>query len=244
MEVGPMTQSQPGWYDDPHPSTGGPRLLRWWDGYAWSDQTQPAPNQAPSPAYGSVYTTTVDKTRTPDGEELAGWGRRFAAYLIDAFIVFVTTSLVGLPFWLKIGDYYADVLGDAFDAAEAGRTAPQPSQTEIYAHIGLPLLGLTLISLIIGLAYNLGFLRWKQATPAKLMLGLRVRLRETPGPLSWGTIFKRWLAQFGVQFLGAIPLVGILLGFYPFLDGLWPLWDDKRQALHDKFAATNVVRVR
>ena len=26
------------------------------------------------------------------------------------------------------------------------------------------------------------------------------------------------------------------------LDVLWPLWDDKNQALHDKFAATNVVR--
>jgi uncharacterized RDD family membrane protein YckC len=25
------------------------------------------------------------------------------------------------------------------------------------------------------------------------------------------------------------------------LDLLWPLWDDKRQALHDKIAGTNVV---
>jgi uncharacterized RDD family membrane protein YckC len=26
------------------------------------------------------------------------------------------------------------------------------------------------------------------------------------------------------------------------IDMLWPLWDDKKQALHDKVARTNVVR--
>jgi uncharacterized RDD family membrane protein YckC len=25
------------------------------------------------------------------------------------------------------------------------------------------------------------------------------------------------------------------------LDSLWPLWDDEKQAIHDKVAATNVV---
>jgi len=235
-----MTQSQPGWYDDPHVNVGGPHTLRWWDGSEWTDQTQPAPGSMP----GWVSATPAERSRTPDGEELAGWGRRLGAYLIDGFIVFVTASLVGLPFWLKIGGYYLDIFRDAIDAAQAGRPAPQPSQAEIYAHVGTALLGLTLVSLVVGLAYNAGFLRWKQATPGKLMLGMRVRLRETPGPLTWGTIFKRWLAQFGVQFLGAIPFVGFVLLFYPWLDGLWPLWDHKRQALHDKFAATNVVRVR
>ena len=28
------------------------------------------------------------------------------------------------------------------------------------------------------------------------------------------------------------------------LAALWPLWDDKRQALHDKLAKTQVVRTR
>jgi len=27
----------------------------------------------------------------------------------------------------------------------------------------------------------------------------------------------------------------------PLIDGVWPLWDSKRQALHDKIADTNVV---
>jgi uncharacterized RDD family membrane protein YckC len=33
----------------------------------------------------------------------------------------------------------------------------------------------------------------------------------------------------------------VTLGLAWLLDGLWPLWDDKRQALHDKVASTQVV---
>ena len=38
-----------------------------------------------------------------------------------------------------------------------------------------------------------------------------------------------------------VPLAGQFVPFLSLLDGLWPLWDDKRQALHDKVAGTNVV---
>lgn len=38
---------EPGWYDDP----SDPRMLRWWDGSAWTEHAQPAPDtQTPSPA--------------------------------------------------------------------------------------------------------------------------------------------------------------------------------------------------
>jgi uncharacterized RDD family membrane protein YckC len=32
-----------------------------------------------------------------------------------------------------------------------------------------------------------------------------------------------------------------VFGLLGLLNGLWPLWDDKKQGLHDKVAATNVV---
>jgi uncharacterized RDD family membrane protein YckC len=41
-----------------------------------------------------------------------------------------------------------------------------------------------------------------------------------------------------------VPVAGVIFGLYPLLDKLWPLWDEKRQALHDKVARTNVVRTR
>ena len=43
--------------------------------------------------------------------------------------------------------------------------------------------------------------------------------------------------------LGLVPFVGGLTGLYSLLDDLWPLWDDKKQAIHDKIAKTNVVRL-
>ena len=41
--------------------------------------------------------------------------------------------------------------------------------------------------------------------------------------------------------LQIVPLVSGLYFIVFLLDYLWPLWDDKRQALHDKVAATQVV---
>ena len=52
------------------------------------------------------------------------------------------------------------------------------------------------------------------------------------------------LLAFVEPWLGLVPFVGSVTGLYLLLDYLWPLWDDKKQAIHDKFAKTNVVRLR
>ena len=39
-------QPQPGWYPDP----GGSRVLRWWDGTAWTPHTHPLPDLQPGTA--------------------------------------------------------------------------------------------------------------------------------------------------------------------------------------------------
>jgi uncharacterized RDD family membrane protein YckC len=92
--------------------------------------------------------------------------------------------------------------------------------------------------------YEVGFLKGFAATPGKMVLGLQVRLRSRPGPLPWGTVLLRWFSQFGYGLLSVIPFVGYVSSVYWLLDYLWPLWDGKRQALHDKAAATNVVFLR
>ena len=73
---------------------------------------------------------------------------------------------------------------------------------------------------------------------------MRVRLRETPGQMSYGTILKRWAGQFWYAVVSIVPVIGAIGSLWPLVDGLWPLRDSKKQALHDKVAATNVVRVR
>jgi uncharacterized RDD family membrane protein YckC len=44
--------------------------------------------------------------------------------------------------------------------------------------------------------------------------------------------------------VSVVPVIGPIGSLWPLVDGLWPLWDSKKQALHDKIAATNVVRQR
>jgi uncharacterized RDD family membrane protein YckC len=54
-------------------------------------------------------------------------------------------------------------------------------------------------------------------------------------------VAKRFGLYNGLSLLGAVPVVGSVFGLLGLLNGLWPLWDDKKQGLHDKVAATNVV---
>ncbi len=226
----------PGWYADPQSPPGLAPGVRWWDGQRWTDHAYPAVHTTVPPG------ATASKYTTPDGEPLAGWGIRFGAYLIDAVIVSAVAAIVGAPFVAKIVNAYGDLFRDSIHAAETG--SARPNQMDVYSQIWLPLIGIVVVSIVLNFIYQVGFLRWRAATPGKLMLGLRVRLREQPGPLEWSTILRRWVSQFGPNLLSLVPVLGLIAGLYPWVDGLWPLWDERRQALHDKFARTNVVRTR
>jgi uncharacterized RDD family membrane protein YckC len=107
--------------------------------------------------------------------------------------------------------------------------------------------------MVLALVYYVVMLRWKGATIGKLALGLKVRRRDEPGQLPWSAIALR----VGFQNLQVIVILLLALGAWQLalglgavlwlvslLDILWPLWDSKRQALHDKVARTNVVKAR
>jgi uncharacterized RDD family membrane protein YckC len=258
--------SQPGWHPDPVPlQPGQPAQLRYWDGGRWTEHTAPAQPPATAPyattgasgvggaaaydgTYGAVqhapagYAYGVKAPPvTPDGVPLAGWWQRVLATLVDGLILLPITLVLYIPFYGKVFDAYRDYFHD-LDRASAGGPQPSPFQVERELAGTLTLMGL--VSLALGLVWTFFWLRWKQATPGKLVLGLRVRRRDVPGPLPWSTIALRWLGQYAVGVLALVPVVGSILGIYSVLDDLWPLWDDKRQALHDKVAGTNVVRIR
>jgi uncharacterized RDD family membrane protein YckC len=239
--------SQPGWHPDPvPPQPGQPAQLRYWDGTRWTEHT--TPTQAPVPtdqyaapahqgAYGA-YDTGSSRATTPDGVPLAGWWWRVLALILDGLVLGIIGALIAFPWVSDVVDSY----GDWFDALSSDSGSVDNSQLQ--DDIAGPLLVITLVQLAIGFVYNVGFLMWKQATPGKLLLGLRVRLREAPGPMPTRTVLLRWAGQYGVGILGLLPVVGCLSLIYTLLDYLWPLWDDKRQAVHDKIAKTNVVRIR
>jgi uncharacterized RDD family membrane protein YckC len=71
-------------------------------------------------------------------------------------------------------------------------------------------------------------------TLGKRALGLRVIDERAGGTIGYGRAFVRWLIVFVMAFA---------CWFLTILDGLWPLWDEKRQTWHDKVASSVVVKL-
>lgn len=252
-----MTQIPAGWYPDPDPDVPAEhRGQRYWDGATWTEHVQPPPGAYPQdggsgapyspmpgfgamPGYGGAPAAVAT---TPDGERLAGWWRRGGAYLIDVLITSAVVSIIGLPWLRDLFTAFTEVFGDAMEAAREG--SPMPDQSAFEAEVADAVVWLALIRVGVDVLYHAGFLKWRAATPGKMLFGLRVRLRDAPGPLSWATVLRRWLGQFWFNLATFIPLIGGVAGFWPVVDLLWPLWDEKKQALHDKLAKTNVIRTR
>jgi len=252
-----MTQTPAGWYPEPDPTYTGPSgRLRYWDGTQWTEHVQdPAPVATPAPPtypagttpaqygqpwgegysaqpqYGTQPQYGPGPATTPDGQALAGWWQRVLAQFLDFLISIPLFVLAAAPTVATQWDNLSQWVDDLDYAAENGTADPpdpallDPSQGPFWAMFGSIMLA--------SLLYQIVFLAWKQATPGKLIVGLRVRLRDRP-ELPVATIVLRVLSVF---VLGLCWIVQIL-------DYLWPLWDEKKQALHDKMARTNVVKAR
>ena len=229
-----MTQAPADWYPDPW-LPGSPGALRYWDGASWTGHTAYRPLPAAVPLQARPVPTT------PDGMVLAGWGERAAAALIDGVIQLVLQLAVWIPLVLVNSDRFRE-FGDRLD--EWSRHAePDGFPFGIYSPLIPVAIELVAASLLVGAVYTIAFWRWKQATPGKLALGLRIRRREAPD-FPWSSILLRYGFFLALGFAGLVPFVGYGTGLVQVLDYLWPLWDEKRQALHDKVAGTNVVTVR
>jgi uncharacterized RDD family membrane protein YckC len=73
-------------------------------------------------------------------------------------------------------------------------------------------------------------------TFGKRALGIQVRDAASGGPIGLERAALRYVV---VGLFRIVPFFGL----FTILDGLWPLWDRRRHALHDKLAGSVVVRV-
>ncbi len=73
-------------------------------------------------------------------------------------------------------------------------------------------------------------------TVGKRVLDIQVREATTGGPLGPERAVVRYLVDGIAAFLPPLLLFNVL-------DGLWPLWDPQRQALHDKIVNSVVIKV-
>lgn len=251
-----------GWYADP---VDGSRE-RYWDGWQWTRNLRPRAGAAPAPTppaptaqgfpqppmgqpgpgpYGQFqpghppqgYAPPgyVAVPATADGVPLAGWWWRALAYAIDYFLLSAVVQIIAM------------VTGLAARIDQASREY-QAYLTEIITTGATPDLGyaigllntpasmtVSVISTVLFIIYSGLMLSSRGATLGKMVCRLRVV------PLDQGqggpALDRRrsWLRPVMTELLAVIPLVGLV-------DVLFPLWDRRKQTLHDKIAGTQVVR--
>lgn len=181
------------------------------------------------PAYGAARTT-------PDGQPLASYGQRVGAFVVDGLIRFVLNLVFGGYFAYRAMEPAMNGLRDAMATNDPQRISGISTLVDM-RYLWL----FAIVTSLVALAYNVFFLTWRSATPGKLVTGISVRERSRPGVLTRTTALRRYGFVFVLLLLQNVPALGLFAVLVWVLDLLWPLWDDKRQALHDKVAGTNVV---
>jgi uncharacterized RDD family membrane protein YckC len=159
-----------------------------------------------------------------EGRQLASWGSRAAAQVIDWLVLLIP----------------AVVLFIVVVAGAAGLSGDD--DTSWGAVVG----ALVLYTLLIGallLLYAPLLMRREGArngqTLGKQMIGITV-VRNDGRPMNFAWSALREVVVKGL----AVGIASSIIPLLPWLlDNLWPLWDDQNRALHDLAVQTHVVRV-
>lgn len=247
--VGPLPPM--GWYPDPANAT----QERYWDGAAWTYNTRPI--QAPAPAYGQAYQQPVDSwgqqqgsyvtspvqaygyaagPSTADGVPLAGWWWRVLAAIIDGIVLYVVGLIVQIPFNATLTPAVEAWTNDYLAWVSAGSIGDVPLPWDpAYAMVG-PLIAMTVINLLVAILYATFLLVSKAGTLGMLATGLRVVTRDQGqqhSTVALGTALIRNVAFYVMQQIPIVGQVNVLL----------PLFNKRRQTLHDMLANTQVVKI-
>ena len=153
-------------------------------------------------------------------QPLAPWWKRLVAIIIDGMVVGFSFAIIALVI-----------------AAIAGTSETQtqtPSTTGGQAAAGV--LFIYLVAALFGAIYY-GAMNGSQRgqTVGKMALGIAVRDARTGGSIGFWRAFGRNLITWVFTVAFVIPYI---------VDSLSPLWDKRRQALHDKAAHSVVVDLR
>jgi uncharacterized RDD family membrane protein YckC len=94
--------------------------------------------------------------------------------------------------------------------------------------------------LLLGAAYEIGFVGGMGATPGKLLLGLRVVTQETGEmPPGWDKAGLRWLPAL----VGLMPVLGgVASAAIAIVSLVWLFSDPYRRSVYDRIATTYVAK--
>jgi uncharacterized RDD family membrane protein YckC len=210
---------------------------------------QPPYQQAPNPQFpgapqqggwsAPAHPGFATGPTTPDGQPLAGYWQRVGAFLIDWVAQLVLGLVFGGYFLLRGMSGYFDQIDGMVRDVEAGG---QPDLGAVLDSIDRGQLAIySVVAILVFVVYQLFFLSRYGQTPGKMACNISVRLRDRPGVPPMNAVVRRVGAAAVLFVLQLVPVLGSLAQLARLLDLLWPAWDGKKQALHDKVAETNVV---
>ncbi|HYI45511.1 MAG TPA: RDD family protein [Actinomycetota bacterium] len=177
----------------------------------------PPPPAAPPPG----VTDTYNRKKDSQGRPLAEWWKRVVAYIIDSVVV-------GIPAWILAGIF-------SIGAESAIEVDPTTGQITGGGGFLAAYMGSILLTWALGVAYYVYFNGGEKGqTVGKMAMKIAVRDEATGGPIGYGKAAVRYLVIIALSIPCGIPLL---------VDFLFPLWDDKRQTIHDKAANSLVVEV-
>lgn len=151
--------------------------------------------------------------------ELASWGARVGAGLVDMLILSIPFLLL---FFVAVVPNI-DVLRDLED----GGTLTSGERSAIAG-----ILIAILLFLVVWALYKPLFEGHNGQTLGKMAVKIRVIRAEDGERIGYGKAFFRWFMSTLIGSVSPLNLVNYL----------WPLWDDDNQTLHDKAARTIVVK--
>jgi uncharacterized RDD family membrane protein YckC len=197
--------------------------------------TTPPPSAPPPPPQWS-NPGLAGRPTGPGGRPLAEWWERLLARLLDNLITQAVGTVLVVIYVIVLVVIAVKHPADFQD----GQDPPG-------WFIGLLVLVYPIIGLATGISsyvyHNLLFDQTGR-TVGKKVLKLAIVDAKTGQPVDRRGLRRRWLAYDGVIALGLLVLpLSVVTSPYAYLCVLWALWDKPdRQALHDKYSGTVVVK--
>lgn len=161
------------------------------------------------------YFSAQPEAATTSGDPAPIW--ELSGWWRRAGGYFIDSMLVGLPA-IFLGEAVASGIGSQEDVADV--------------------VAFLLVLVCAAVYYMWTMTAWNGQTVGKRVTGIRV-VKEDGQPVTAGYAFTRQTLVMTLLF-GYAAL--ILLYIPTILNYLWPLWDEKNQALHDKIVKSRVVR--
>jgi uncharacterized RDD family membrane protein YckC len=198
----------------PTPSSGGAAAGPWAGGPIPPPSGNPIP---PPPPFAGTYTPPVGYTPYQYGApssagQYATWWKRFLAIVLDSLVTFIPMRILFAVLGTSPGVEVIDLGGGEYEWNFNG--------------------GSIALSLLVPAVYYAYLNGVRGQTVGKMATSIKVVDANTGNTIGLWRGLGRWAVT--------LPLAAAC-GIGALLDALWPLWDDRKQSLHDKVVGSVVV---